>query len=151
MAELSSRTIVLLPIQTVTADATGNAFVLAGRFTAARVRLVSGAGTGTSPTLNIYVQNGIRSVAATDTILMDATGAVVWNDFISFAQVTTAASDQFASVVGSGNFINAAQDGALGAGTVRNGPLGDRWRVKVDVGGTNPSFPTVSVVAEFIP
>ena len=147
--ESTSRTIVLVPIQTVITDVDTTEMVLPGRFTGVRVRFVTGAATGTSPTLNCYVQNGIRTAAAADIAQQDATGAIEWNDFISFAQAT-GAQTQYAGVVASGNFVAAAQDRALSVSTARNGPLGDRWRVRLDVGGTNPSFVTVSVVAEFL-
>lgn len=147
------RTVVLLNNQTFAAAATtnGSAIIAPQGYKSVRFRLATDAGAGTSPTLNVYVQNAFKKPATTDAIGADTTGALEWNDVVSFAQVTTSASVQYASMYPVANFTNAAQDGALGAGTLRNGPLGIQMRVKVVVGGTSPTFANVNVAAEFIP
>jgi hypothetical protein len=100
-------------------------------FNSCAVFLDSAAGSGTSPTLNVYIQT--------------AWGGTAWGDRISFSQVTTAASKQEASVT-SGGFTPVAQtDGTLAAGSIRDGTFSGRMRVKYVVAGTSPVFNPVTV------
>jgi hypothetical protein len=153
MPTASSRTVVLLANTTFAAAATtnGSTIVVPEGFKSARIRISTDAGAGTSPTLDIYIQNGFTKPATTDLVGNDCSGAIEWNDVIHFTQVTTAASVQYCGFYPVSNFQNAAQDGALTAANTRNGPMGVRLRVKVVVGGTSPTFPNVNVAAEFLP
>jgi len=131
------------------ANSNGSVIVIPDGYTRARFLLDVTAATGTTPTLNVYVQNEIKPPIAADVIIDAPTGTAFYNDFISFSQAT-ATGRWFASVVEASNFAAAAQDAALAAGTVRSGPLGSYWRVKWVVGGTSPSF-TFSVSVELWP
>lgn len=82
--------------------------------------------TGTSPTLNLYLQ----------TKMPDET----WRDIAAFAQFTVAGS-QILGMVSGGNSLYAGTDGGLAAGTVKSMPLGAICRLKGVVAGTNPLFP----------
>lgn len=144
-----SREMVLVPRAARTTDSTSTDIVLPDAYTAAIVKLeVHDTPTGTTPTLNVYVQQKLPTAATADAAQAVPTGTAAYDDFISFTQVT-ATGYRTARVVGGGNVEAASSDGALAAG-VRNGPLGRVWRVKWDVGGTSPSF-DFSVVAQFIP
>jgi hypothetical protein len=148
-----SRHAVLLPNTTLTTTGTTGETINIEGFTAAIIMLKSDSGTGTSPTLNLRIQQGIRphSSAAAAGDQPPAGGTVVWDDFAAFAQVTTSASTQMMRIVGGSNVVGAASSGSLAASTIRNGPLGSMWRVQYTIGGTNPSFANVSVVAQLIP
>ena len=147
-----ANTIVLLPSANRTTNFTGSEVINIEGYTAARIFLdIGGTVSGTSPTLDVYIQNGIRQHGSATSAGDKAVGALKWNDFAHFTQATTSSTSFFIGVVGGGNFANASQDAALGAATIRNGPLGSYWRVKGAVGGTNPVFSSVSVVAELIP
>lgn len=91
--------------------------------------------SGTTPTLNVYIQS----------LLPDGTN---WDDVVSFTQVT-AASRRVARLSGLANVEAAANDAALTAGTVRSGPFGPLVRVKWVIAGTTPSF-TFSVASDFV-
>lgn len=145
----TSRTVVLVTSTARTTSDNGKDLVLVEGFTAVRVRLDVTAASGTSPTLNVYVQQGIRTPLAADLELEEATGSIEYDDYISFTQAT-GVSTRYGPSVGGGADEHAQRDGTLTPGTIVLGALGTRWRVKWIVGGTNPSF-TFSVVAELIP
>jgi hypothetical protein len=106
--------------------------------------------SGTSPTMNVYIQNGITPPASTDLIGAGPTGTVVWQDIISFTQLTTSTKDYVALVGPSAsNVVVLNQDATLTAASVNNGPIGSLWRVKYTAGGTSPSF-AFSVSAQFL-
>lgn len=152
MADITPKAVVLLPSSTLTASGTGAQMpVYRYPFSKARVRLKYAAGTGTTPTLNVYIQKGMSTAAASDASGAVATGAIEWQDLIAFAQATTSAGTQYAEVVEAGNVVQASKDASLTAGSVANGPLGTWWRVKYVIAGTNPSYATVTVTAELIP
>lgn len=81
---------------------------------------------GTTPTLDIFFQDGLNGV--------------IWNDRIHFTQISGALSgaNLAAGIAGtSANLpVTTYQDGALAAGTIVNGPLGPWARLKFVVGGT---------------
>lgn len=97
------------------------------------MKVESNAGTGTTPTLNFYLQ--------------DSAGDGLWDDRIAFTQITTSPSSQIAAV----NFTAALNpvaptDGTLAAGTVVAGPVAPYMRVKWVITGTTPSFGGVTAV-----
>lgn len=143
--------VVMLPAATRTTSVTASEIVSVEDYTAARI--VFGVTTvgGTTPTLDVYIQNAHRAHGSVTNVGDKAAGALTWNDFAHFTQATTSNTTFHIGVVAGGNFAAAAQDGALAAATVRNGPLGSYWRVKAVLGGTSPSFQGVNVVAELIP
>jgi len=117
--------------------------------TSAIVKVTCTPVTGTTPTLNVYIQSKLGTAAAGDgEQLLGPTGTATYDDFVSFTQITAAAT-RIARVVGGGNVEHAAADGALTAGSMRNGPIGRAWRIKWVIGGTNPSL-TFAVMAQFI-
>jgi hypothetical protein len=143
---------VLIPKQTLTASAVFAEFRSSDRFTALRARLNVTGGTGTSPTLNVYIQNGIpQSDGNENAGDPPNTRTLKWNDLVAFSQVTTSNSEQYALAVGAGNEVDVAKDGALTAGNVANGPIGSIIRAKVVITGTNPSFANCELVIELIP
>lgn len=145
-----SRT-VLLHDGTVEVTASGvNAQVpLPEKFTAVNIMVNATQMDGTSPTLDIYIQQGIRDQGSGVTIGTDVGGSFVWDDYAHLAQIT-AVSKRFFRIVGSGNEESAASDAALAAATVREGPIGTIWRLKYVISGTNPAI-KFSAVAQFIP
>lgn len=150
MAELrGTKLVVLSAAQAITGATTGSEIVIPDGYTRIQVVLNITAKSGTSPTLNVYLQNAIRFAASTDTVGALPTGTVTWNDLVSFAQATNTGT-QYASFIESTGFVAAAQDGALTAGTIRAGVIGNRLRVKFATGGSSPSF-TCSVVAQLLP
>lgn len=149
MAQSGSRTIVLKTSAAQTVSAAGSEIVLPDGYKRMYVFLDVTAASGTTPTLNVYLQRGIRQIAAADAVNGVTTGTIKYNDLISFTQVTGVTA-RFAAAVESTNFEAAAQDAALAAGTVRAGPLAGRWRPKWTIGGTSPSF-TFSIILELLP
>ena len=149
MAELGIRTVVLLPNAARTASGQGNLITIPGRFTAAKIRLRVSAASGTSPTLNVFIQDGMRDIETGDIEGTDVGGSYVWDDFAAFTQMT-AAGNNYIRVVGGGNVVHAGSDSALSAASVRNGPIGDVWRIDWNIAGTNPSF-TFHCTAQLIP
>lgn len=125
---------------TLTETATGNAIAIGGRFTAMVALVKVGTVSGTSPTLDVYIQNGIRI----------ADGTYVWTDYVACTQMTTSDTETWVRLVGSGEEMHAASAAALTAGQMRNGPIPGVLRAHLVVGGTNPSIP-VEVALELIP
>lgn len=151
MAILQARDYVLHPSAARTTGGNGNRLLVPGGFTAAIIRLEADGGTGTSPTLDVYLQVGIKDVDGTEAENEFAAGSYVYNDLVAFAQVTDSAdSEQWAYIVGGASQVAAAQDAALTASSILDGPIGGVWRLRWIIGGTNPSF-TFDVVAQLIP
>ena len=126
---------------TVTASTTGDgtntgATIPVDTFTSCLLYLTTGTGTGTSPTLNVYLQ----------TLLPDNT---TWTDLIAFTQATTAATTQVATVVSQIAAPYTKTDAALAAGSLKATHMGSMWRVKVVIGGTNPSYATIKLYGSF--
>lgn len=152
MSMRPSKTIVLLPGSTFTTTGAGSEVINIEGYTSAIIRLTSTTVTGTNPTMDVRIQTGTKANnAATATGQEPPAGAsLVWDDYAAFTQ-QTAAGVHYLRIVAGGNVAHAASAAALTAASVRNGPLGSRWRVHVTIGGTNPSFAGVDVVAELIP
>lgn len=109
---------------------------LGGHFQFATFLIDVTAVTGTTPTLNVYIQNRLPDGVTAD-------------DIVSFTQRTSAAKERCYYEVGTGNTIGAATDGTLAAASTKTGALlGDWIRVKWVVAGTNPHF-TFSLSASF--
>ena len=161
----ATTSVVLLPSQTITASGTTGALGIVDMYDTAIVRLSVGAGTGTSPILDVWIQQGFKDVGSADTVAgleLTANSYTVWDDYIHFAQVAQAGGVQFARIfpgtgvqttVTADAAIGAAQD-AQGAGAtvvVKAGPIGSVWRVKWVLAGTSPTFPSVYITAQFSP
>ena len=146
----SPRRIVLVAQQTTTTSSNSNDMPIPGGWSACILHLNVTAASGTTPTLNVYVQDALKPAASTDLLFQPPTGTAVYDDFVSFNQAT-AAGDWVARVAQGGTSAAAAKgDGSLTAGTVRVGPIGLIWRVKWVLTATTPSF-TWSLTAQFIP
>lgn len=120
---------------TLTASASGAKLPGMEKYTSALFVATSGAVTGTTPTLNVYIQ----------TLLPNGS---TWQDIISFTQITTATSRIAHFVTGAASEA-AVQTEALTAGSLKAIGLGNFIRVRCVVGGTNPSFTGVIVTANF--
>jgi len=126
----------LFTTATLTASASGAKIPGIEKYTSALFQLTVGTVTGTSPTLNCYIQ----------TLLPDNT---TWQDIVSFTQVTASTSNQIAHFVTGAASIAAVQTEALAAGSIKAIGLGCFLRVRAVVGGTNPSFGNTVVYASF--
>lgn len=162
----SPQQILILPSQTISANGNLNSVIIVPQdYWGCILNLTTGTPTGTSPTLDVYIQQGFTAPVATDTVaglqLTSTALPTLWDDYAHFAQVTgTAASqNQFMRIIAeigtsAANsptaVISNAQSGALSASTVQPGPLGMFWRVLWKVGGTSPVFPTVILTAQFV-
>ena len=150
MAQVNTRQIVLLASSTQTTSGTGNDIVLPQGFTSAIVSLNVNTVSGTSPTMNVYIQNKVAQALSTDLTGALPTGTAIYDDLISFTQMTTSSSTQICRIVGGGNAVGAQHNKSLGAASVASGPIGGTWNVAWTHGGTSPSF-NFNVVAELIP
>lgn len=157
----STRRICLLGPTTITTSGTGPDIVLPGVFSAATVSVVLSTTSGTSPTFDLFIQQQLPQAASTDTSGNPPSGTGVYDDILHFTQLTTNSTRvaKLGSQYIPANTANATtlttadwaqQDAALGAATLRLGPIGGDWRMKWTVGGTSPST-VMAVVAEFIP
>lgn len=155
--------ITLLSSRTITANGTGTGVcIVPGDYWGALLYLTVGTVSGTSPTLDLYIQQGWTALISTDTVdgLMVTSAAIpsVFDDYLHWTQITGTGNQvaRILATVGTSaansptaSFL-AAQDAALAAGTIKPGPLGQAWRVKYVVGGTSPSFAGVSITAQFV-
>lgn len=132
-----------------TASTVGPTIVVPDGYTRVRFAVNCTARSGTSPTLAVFIQTGTVFPAAGDLVGNRTTGTLTWNDLVSFASITNTGT-QYASFIESSGFINAAQDAALTAGSIRAGVIGSYIRYKSTITATTPSF-TYSVFAEFLP
>ncbi|SRR5216684_2843470 len=163
MSQVNTRDIVLLGPTTATTNSTGPDCNLIQGWQAAIVILNISAASGTSPTLDVKVQDKLPQPAATDTSALLPTGTAIYDDLLAYTQQTTTGTRIIRAVTSplaagtpstSGSLAVGADyaqlDGTLTAGNYRLGPIGGQWRVKFVVGGTSPSF-TFSVTAQLIP
>jgi len=154
MAATGERKIVIVPQRTVSAAGTTNSVIKLpseiGKYTSVLLGLNVTAQSGTTPTLNLYVQQEIPVAGASDAALAVPTGSSLFDDFVAFTQVTTSTGLFVARIFPSGNVVAAQKDASLTAGSVANGPIGTSWNIKEVVGGTTPSY-TYSLSAIFIP
>lgn len=97
------------------------------------IQVTTSAVSGTSPTLDVYVQK----------LLPDGS---TWQDIAAFTQFTGNAT-RVMHLVSGGNLEEAASEAALTAGTTNSVPFGRWWRLKFKIGGTNPSF-TIAAALE---
>lgn len=161
----NTRNIILLHSQTITASGTTGTIGMPDQYDSCILYLNVGTATGTLPTLDVWVQQGLKAVASADTVDgldMTASTYTVWDDYIHFPQVTAGPSVQLARIFpGTGLQTTATADASIGVAqdasgagataVVKAGPIGSAWRIKWVVGGTTPSYPTVYLVGQFIP
>lgn len=119
---------------TVTATGNGTAVVLPYHdFDSAVLELGVSAASGTTPTLDVYVQTSLD-------------GGTNWLDMVHFTQLTTTTTDSLFAVL---SLDSARHVGVVGSKTITAGNMGvpmlaPIMRVAYTVGGTTPSF-TASV------
>lgn len=103
----------------------------------ALVELACTAASGTSPTLDVYVQQSLD-------------GGTNFKDMARFAQLTASAANNHYMNLGLGGtdlvVKGAVGDATISASAVGTAPVSNIWRVKWTIGGTNPSF-TFAVTA----
>lgn len=95
-------------------------------FTQAVLQLSVTAASGTSPTLDLYLQKRLPDGAT-------------YTDLAHFTQATTT-GNWYVSMVTGANAAAAAQDAALAAASVASIDFQGAWRLKWVIGGTSPSF-----------
>src|SRR5215475_8085790 len=95
MAE-PTKEIVLLAPQTLTATGQGAAVTVPADYTGAIIYFTQGSPSGTTETLNMVIQQGFRAATTSDVTTQGilATQPTIWDDYASFAQVTTSAAVQ---------------------------------------------------------
>lgn len=152
MSQPGCREILLSAIATQTTNGSSPVMVLPQGYTAAILTLNVLTVSGTSPTLNIFIQNRLRQAAAADLIGQDLsdTGTAIFDDLLAFTQATTSNTAFVFRIVGGGNTVGANKNKTLTAGTAQSGPIGGAWQVAWAVGGTSPSF-AFSVCAQLLP
>lgn len=92
--------------------------------------------TGTSPTLDVKIQTSYDD--GTSWFDLAASAQIVGTDDDKEFVVRTVARD----ADGGQDVASEVVDGTLAAGTAKTLPLGDRFRLKWDIGGTGtPTFP----------
>ncbi len=120
---------------TAAATASGDSIPGADSFTSADFFFKVTAASGTSPTLDVYIQK----------LLPDNS---TWQDIVHFAQATSTTNALCSFVSNASSAPAASQTASLTAGTQKATLLGKQIRVSYVIGGTNPSF-TFSVWGDF--
>lgn len=118
-------------------DGESDTIVGTDKYTSCIIQVKIAAHAGTSPTLNVYLQQ----------LAADGT---TWYDIASMTQITTVDGSFMQSFVGGAAVGFAVTDGSLAAGSTKAVPMGGKQRIKLDFGGTNPQY-TFSVHIEYIP
>ena len=121
---------------TLTASASGAKLPGLEKYTSGDFVASVGTVTGTSPTLDVYIQ----------TLLPDDS---TWQDIAHFTQITSSSEKRIVHFVVGASSEAAVQTEALTAGTIKAIGLGCFIRARCVVGGTNPSFADVLVQANF--
>lgn len=160
MSMINTQDVVLLPITAITTSGTGADINIVQGYQSAIVSVVTSTTSGTSPTFNVYIQRKLGQAASTDLAGGQCTGTAVYDDIISFTQITTNGTRVTSVTAGpltpTANATSvttadwAKADAALTAGSIRIGPIGGAWRVKYTVGGTSPAT-TLSVQVQLVP
>ncbi len=151
MAQINSREIVLLQQTTAgPGSGTGPDINIPMGYLGAIIGLNVTAASGTSPTLNVFVQNKMTLAAGTDLNGQFPTGSTAYDDLAAFNTASGAGLRVFRILQGFGNVESQQVQAGLAPGTARTGPIGDLWRIAYTVAGTSPSF-TFSVTAKLIP
>lgn len=143
----AANNVLLLPSSTLIVSGTGTndgagAVVAAGKITAvdsytmADVFLTVGTVSGTTPTLNMYLQK------------LSPDGAT-WQDIASCTQVTSSTQKQSFTPISASQVPFAPTDATLTQTTMKLAAMGSTWRLKWVIGGTSPSFGAVAVWGNF--
>lgn len=156
MSTAYGQQIIIVPTTTVTANGTGSEINIPQAFSSAILYLNVSAASGTSPTLDVKIQDVLQLPAAADAILAQPTGTKVYDDFGAFTQMTAAGtsvmrlgSSSFTATGAVATVALALQDGTMTAGTGKVGPVGLKWRPKWILTATTPSF-TFTITGQFL-
>ena len=162
MGQINTREMCLLGVTTVTTSGTGPDINLIQGWQAATITLNVQTVSGTLPTLDVYIQKKLRQASATDVTGQDLNAtSTIYDDLLHFTQLTTTNTIRLANLctgpgtpTANASTITTADwaqsDAALGAATIRVGPIGGLWRVKYVISGTTPSI-AFAVVTQLIP
>jgi hypothetical protein len=164
MGQINTREICLLGPTTATGtQATNPDINLIQGWQAATITLNVQTVSGTSPTLDVYIQKKLGQASFTNGDVTGGfpTGTAIYDDVVHFAQVTASntirivnlctgpgAPTANSSLITSADYANSVA--GLSASNLRVGPIGGLWKVSYVIGGTSPSF-AFSVVAQMIP
>ena len=159
MSQINTREVILLN-STITTSGTGPDINLIQGWQAAIVSVNTSAVGGTSPTFDLYIQKKLGQPAAGDVAGAAPTGTAIYDDVLHFTQLTTnvtkIAQLCTGAVTPTANATSATTadwsnaDAALGAATLRIGPIGGLWRLKYVVSGTSPTA-LLAVTVQLIP
>lgn len=151
-----SRNIVLIPSQTLTVSGTSGIIPVPEGYTRAIFYLTTGAPTGTTETLDVYVQHALRGVTAsadaTAGLDLVASTYTLFDDFLHMTQITVSTATIVAKYSDyiTANAVAVNKDAALAVG-FSAGPLGTAWRIKWVISGTSPTYPGTYMVAQLLP
>ena len=158
-----NREVCVLAATAITANGNGAVITMPAQYNACILYLTATTPTGTSPTLDVYIQQGFTAQISGDTSSLDLINPAlptIWDDYAHFAQLAYNAASQSQVMriqagqgTGAANAptaaVTVAQSGALAASTVQVGPLGMFWRVLWKVGGTSPSW-SITITGQFL-
>lgn len=156
MLGLNPLNIVLVASTTVTANGTSSELNIPQGYRAAILLLNVSAVSGTSPTLDVKIQD-VLTPAGTAAVFASPNGTKVYDDFAAFTQMTGTGSSvvrvnpsAFTATGAVATTGLALADGTLTAGAGKVGAIGLIWRFKYVLTATTPSF-TFSITGQFIP
>lgn len=153
MQQLGERRIVIVPTRTSSGAATNVVTTLQSEFskyTQAIFILNVTAQSGTTPTLDVFIQQECPIPAAGDLQLAVPSGVSVWNDWGHFKQFGAATGTEFIAAVSTGSAHGPTLDGTLTADSLISGPIPTSIRIKEILGGTTPSY-TYTLSAILVP
>ena len=156
-----TRRIVLLQATTITTNTTFPDINVPSGYSSATISATITTVTGTTPTFNVFIQQQIPQAAATDLTSNPPSGTAIYDDLLSMTTISTngttiakLGTQYIPTATANATTLTTAtwaqSDAALTAGSLRLGPIGGDWRVKLVVGGTTPSG-SLAIVAEFLP
>lgn len=155
MSVQTSRSLVLIPTQTLTASGTSGIIPVPEGYKSAIFYLTTGTPAGTTETLDVYVQHALKAAGSSDTVAgldLVASTYTIFDDFLHMTQITTSTATIVAKY---SDYITAnaqavTKDGALAVG-FSAGPLGGAWRIKWVITGTSPSYPGTYLTVQLLP
>lgn len=135
ISPLCSKQVTLAASNTLTSTTTITGTITGlDSFSIADLQLKVSAASGTTPTLDVYVQK----------LLPDGS---TWDDVGHFTQQTTTGSNVMTLVAGNQG-IHAQATRNVASGATRTTHFGNTWRFDAVISGTNPSF-TFAIFGDF--
>ncbi len=160
MGQINIREVVLLGLTTVTTSGSGPDINVIQAWQAATVTLNVQTVSGTTPTMNVFIQRKLGQAAATDTPPNPPTGTAIYDDLLAFTTITTSTTIRISNLCCSAfanansSLMTAADWGntvqALPVSNQRIGPLSGIWKVGYVISGTLPSF-AFTVTTQLVP